>query len=199
MMTIAEFAKRYDLPESTARFYCKRFRDFLPHSGQGKRRRYLDESIPVFEAILEGMGNSKNAAAVEEFLARRFQRRGVTQPPKTTPAASFQTPLESPQAADPASLQMGALVQSQTEALKQMTTMLQELVQKGFSTSETSPEETRLADRLEALESKVDELSKEVRGLRALQDEAERIHQQDLEQLRKWLSHLAKEQSRVAK
>lgn len=191
MLTIAEFAKRYDLPESTARFYCKRFRDFLPHSGQGKRRRYHEESIPVFEAILQGMGQEKNAALVEEVLTRSFQRRGVTAPrplaripdtPPVAPAAPFeQARLES-------------IMQQQAEALQQVAAVLQFLAQGRAPAADTSSRE--LSDRLQALENKVTELQREVRSLRSLQDDAERIHQQDLEQLRKWLGHLAKEHTR---
>ena len=35
LLTIAEIAKQFQLPESTARFYCKRFMDFMPHVGHG--------------------------------------------------------------------------------------------------------------------------------------------------------------------
>ncbi len=195
MLTIAEFAKRYELPESTARFYCKRFRDFLPHSGQGKRRRYHEESLPVFEAILQGMGQEKNAAMVEEFLTRRFQRRGVTAPrtvaqmPDTHPTTLPEVPLAPPEQG-----RLETIMQRQAEALQQVAEALQSLSQGREPAADSATNE--LADRLQALEAKVEELQKEIRGLRSLQDDAERIHQQDLEQLRKWLGHLAKEQTR---
>ncbi len=189
MLTIAEFAKRYDLPESTARFYCKRFRDFLPHSGQGKRRRYHEESLPVFEAILQGMGQEKNAALVEEFLTRRFQRRGVT-----APRPFARTPDTPSAAAPPEQGRLESIMEQQAEALQQVAAALQSLAQgREPSTDNTSQE---LSGRLQALEENVAQLQKEVRTLRSLQDDAERIHQQDLEQLRKWLGHLAKEHTR---
>jgi DNA-binding transcriptional MerR regulator len=191
MLTIAEFAKRYDLPESTARFYCKRFRDFLPHSGQGKRRRYHEESIPVFEAILQGMGQEKNAALVEDFLTRRFQRRGVTAP---RTVAREPNALPTAPAAPPEQGRLETIMQQQTEALQQVAAVLQSLAQERTPAADTASQE--LSGRLQALEENVAQLQKEVRSLRSLQDDAERIHQQDLEQLRKWLGHLAKEHTR---
>jgi len=50
--------------------------------------------------------------------------------------------------------------------------------------------------RLSASEALAGKLAKEVENVRHLQDEAERIHQQDLEQLRKWLAALAREQAK---
>lgn len=195
MLTIAEFAKRYDLPESTARFYCKRFRDFLPHSGQGKRRRYHEESLPVFEAILQGMGQEKNAALVEEFLTRRFQRRGVTAPRTVAQASdALPTGLSAAPAAPPEQGRLETIMQQQAEALQQVAAVLQSLSQGRAPTADTASQE--LSSRLLALEEQVVQLQKEVRSLRSLQDDAERIHQQDLELLRKWLGHLAKEHNR---
>jgi len=77
LLTIAELAKRYDLPESTARYYCKRFLDFLPHSGHGKRRRYRPEAMDVFAIILPEMKKRKDAAAVEAVLEESFPRVAV--------------------------------------------------------------------------------------------------------------------------
>ena len=76
MLTISELAKRYDLAESTARYYCKRFRQFLPHVGTGKRRRYLESGVPVFEDILAAMQKNKNANAVEVYLQAKYSPSG---------------------------------------------------------------------------------------------------------------------------
>ena len=62
MHSISDLARRFGLPESTARFYCKRFRDFLPHAGEGKRRRYLRD-INSNNAVVRGFAerNAINA------------------------------------------------------------------------------------------------------------------------------------------
>lgn len=192
LLTIAELARRFDLPESTARFYCKRFRDFLPHEGRGKRRRYLPESLAVFSAILESMQRSKNAAQVEASLARRFPRQAEVEGPEPSRqdrnAIARQDAEGRGQARDSGLLVQ--LVETQSRALQDIGAALTALARKDQELEE-------LRERLHASGEELEALRKEVADVRRYQDEAEKIHQQDLEQLRKWLHHLAEEQSRT--
>ena len=182
LLTIAELAKRFDLPESTARFYCKRFLDYLPHAGAGKRRRYRPEVLEIFPVLLKAMEELKNASAVEEYLAARFPRNAeFSAATRGAPAPGNDASL-APQA-------VGGLLRAQTKALQDIAAALERL-------GDRDREMTRQAEALAQSQGSIQELKDEVRSLRRLQDEAERIHQQDLEQLRKWLSHLAQEQSK---
>jgi DNA-binding transcriptional MerR regulator len=183
MLTIAEIAKRYALPESTVRFYCKRFRAYLPNQGQGKRRRYLPEALEVFEAILAEMKGTKNARSVENALSLRFKKvESVSDscvPQQQTYIASQAIP-----AFDPAIL--ASLLENQTEALKQIAGVLGRML--------LFQEKMELnAQRLSAMETKFEQFSTSLKRLDKIQDDAERLHQQDIEMLRKWLAHLAKE------
>ncbi len=74
LLSIAELARKLKLPESTARYYCKRFADFIPSVGQGRRRRFRPETVEVLELVLEQMRRSRTALAVEEVLEQRFAR-----------------------------------------------------------------------------------------------------------------------------
>jgi len=177
MLTIAEIAKRYGLPESTARFYCKRFLSFLPHAGHGKRRRFLPEAALVIEAILEEMKDSKNAHAVEAILAGKFPKVPFANDP------AHQAPTKDT-AQDLSRLE--PLMANQVDALRQVAGVLGRMV--AFQDKIEN-----MFQRLNSFETKLDQLNNAVSQIKRLQDDAERIHQQDIEILRKWLGHLAKE------
>jgi len=198
MLTIAEIAKRHGLPESTARYYCKRFRNFLPHVGEGKRRRYLPEALPVFSAILEAMAENKNAIHVEAVLDQKFARIGARD---RTPAAARAT--LPPAAQSQGSVQqLEVLMQRQTAALEDIADCLRRLLE-GVPQQHAASQPAPQQERLQAVERQIadmqQQLHSEIKSLGSLQDQAERIHQQDMEQLRKWLAHLAKEQAKSAK
>lgn len=186
LLTIAELAKRFDLPESTARFYCKRFRAFLPHVGAGKRRRYLPETLEVFSVLLAEMEERKNASAVEAALEDRFPRQEGVAPADGS--------MDAPAAAQPQAL--AQLMRTQSKALQDIAQALSRLAPMGQAAASPgqSPQAMQDPEAVQRLETRIAELELEVANLRRLQDESERIHQQDLEQLRKWLNHLAQEQ-----
>lgn len=192
MLTIAEIAKRHGLPESTARYYCKRFRDFLPHVGEGKRRRFLPEALPVFETLLKAMEEKKNADSVEEILEAQFSRIGSTKRKNSsTPLHESHVPLVL-DALEP-------LLQRQTRALEDIAAVLHTLLGHREQV-DSSQNDQAIKLQLQELEKRMASLqqhvSHEIRNLSSMQDQAERIYQQDIEQLRKWLGHLAREQAR---
>ena len=77
LLSIADISRHFSLPESTTRYYCKRFAQFIPSVGDGRRRRYRRETLDVISAILEQMQKSRTAAAVEDALNARFPRSAV--------------------------------------------------------------------------------------------------------------------------
>ena len=184
LITIAELAREHGLPESTARFYCKRFLSFMPYVGQGKRRRYKPEAREVFAAILEQMQRTKNANAVEAALAARFPSVNGTTPESGLVHASQQV-AAAPAGFDPKAVSL--LLKAQGKALVEIAGAVARLAEK-----EGEIEDLRA--RLERSEAKSLSLGQELQVLKRMQDEAEKVHQQDLEQLRKWMSHLAAEQ-----
>ena len=52
LLSIADISRHFSLPESTTRYYCKRFAAFIPSVGEGRRRRYRPETLEVIAAIL---------------------------------------------------------------------------------------------------------------------------------------------------
>ena len=78
LFSIADIARHFSLPESTCRYYCKRFAEYIPSVGEGRRRRYRKTTIDVISAILEEMKKSRTANAVEDALAIRFPRNALS-------------------------------------------------------------------------------------------------------------------------
>lgn len=74
LLTIAEIAKRLELPESTVRYYRNRFDEYIPSVGEGRSRRYKKEALEVFAVIADGLRNNETATSVKNTLDRTFPR-----------------------------------------------------------------------------------------------------------------------------
>lgn len=197
LLSIADIARHFDLPESTARYYCKRFAEHIPSVGEGRRRRYRPETLEVIALVLEEMQKSRTAASVEELLAVQFPRNveirplSVSLPPThekndlqvmtASPVATV-TPQEAmPLPDSPAVLQ---LLERQTAALEGMLQILRVLVERmPLPAGSTGAEQAATP-----------ELQKEVQTLRTLLEACEKNHQADLEQIRKWVGKLIQRQ-----
>lgn len=184
LLTIAEIAKRYDLPESTARYYCKRFLDFLPHSGHGKRRRYRPEAMDVFAIILPEMKKRKDAAAVEAVLEESFSRVVVDK--SDTESALSHRGSGAAFAADIDGAAFMTAIERQNEALQGIASALARF-------ASAQGEIKALKELVGRQQNALERMSNELARIRSLQDDAESTHQQDMEQLRRHLGHLAGE------
>lgn len=196
LLSIADIARHFDLPESTARYYCKRFAEHIPSVGEGRRRRYRPETLEVIALVLEEMQKSRTAASVEELLATQFPRNVEIRPLSILPSAHETSDLQvvtaapvapaSPQEAlplpeSPAVLQ---LLERQTSALEGMLHVLRLLVERmPLATGDPATETTAAT-----------ELRKEVQTLRTLLEACEKNHQSDLDQIRKWVGKLIQRQ-----
>lgn len=74
LLTIAEIAKRLDIPESTARFYRDRFEDFIPSVGEGRKKRYKPETVEILQFIADGFKHNLTTADIENGLASMVAR-----------------------------------------------------------------------------------------------------------------------------
>ncbi len=182
-LTIAALAARHKLPESTARYYCKRFLAYLPHSGQGKRRRYLASSADIFACIVSSMRKHKNASAVEQLLKQRFG------PPAPVIQTTEVAPQESISHADIPSQGQAAFF----SLLKQQTCALEKVAESLTAMNHKDAAVTALEQALQQRAQEVATLRHEVAQLKTLLATSERIHQQDLDQLRSWLHKMAKQ------
>lgn len=216
LLTIADIARHFGLPESTARYYCKRFAPFMPSVGEGRRRRYRPGALEVVEAVLDAMQMARNAAAVEARLAGRFARNVLPlssasgydgQPPMrgahTPELASVPAETAGMAAIAPSRASVpvaGALLPEAALALlEQQNRTLACIADALSSLSARQDELARLVAHARGVEDELAGLRRDVGNLRILLNASEKMQQQDLDQLRTWLTRIIDEKRRAAR
>ena len=176
LLTIADLARNLDLPESTTRYYCKRFATHLPSCGDGRRRRYKPEAEATLRAIAASMRQNKNAFAVDLAL------RDGTPATKAAPLAET-GPVVQEAASSALSGQIMSLMERQTQALQEIAGAMSVFAAKIAAPPAVTESPPPNAEETQKLRDDVATLRQQVRT-------AEAVHQNDLEQMRKWLSRL---------
>lgn len=179
LLSIADISRHFNLPESTTRYYCKRFSAYIPSQGEGRRRRYRPETLDVINAILEEMKQSRTAQAVEDALAIRFPRNAVAVLPaqELTPNAAMGTIQGmAPQV-------MLNILERQTQALEMIAQVFPLLVDR------LQPQTAALSSSESDMQTNAD-LRKELDNLKLLLEASEKTQQADLEQLRTWMGRV---------
>jgi len=183
LLTIAELARLLDLPESTTRYYCNRFADHLPSVGEGRRRRFKPEALDVLKTIAQTMRRDKNAYAVDLALS------GNASIP--APISASVAPLDQTVASTgPLAAQMLSLMESQTKALQEIAGAMSIVAEKFTTATPPSGEQCMSSPVAKTPNSPEDPLWQELAALRTQIRASESVHQNDLEQLRKWLTRL---------
>jgi DNA-binding transcriptional MerR regulator len=72
VLSVAEIARRLDVPESTVHYWKNRFAQHLPSVGAGRQKRFRPEAVEVFAVIAEMLGAGHPAAEVMDILAQRY-------------------------------------------------------------------------------------------------------------------------------
>ncbi len=181
LLSLADISRHFDLPESTTRYYCKRFAAYLPIHGEGRRRRYGEQSLEIVATILENMKAGKNANAVEKELAQNYAKTADIYVPAVKEASAPQNINNAPM---DASLAM-KLLEQQSNAMQSIAHSLSILA----SQQEQMQNLTTAAK--EATEENI-ELRKEVATLKTVIRSREDVYQDDLDQVRHWMSRLAR-------
>lgn len=73
MKTLKEIAAFAGVPESTARIYRDEFEEFLSASGEGRRRRYGDESAERLKRICQWKRAGWTASQIRDELSREVK------------------------------------------------------------------------------------------------------------------------------
>lgn len=182
LLSIADISRHFSLPESTTRYYCKRFAAFIPSVGEGRRRRYRKETLEVVAAILEEMQKSRTAAAVETALDARFPRNAL--------ALSDQQECAPVPPSGQSLLPVGALhlLERQTHALELIAELMRLFLERGPFAAGAS-----------ALGKEQERLRADLDTLRLLLQNAEKTQQEDLEQLRTWMQRLVRQRGAEAR
>jgi DNA-binding transcriptional MerR regulator len=85
--TITEVARILKVPESTARYQRNKFSEYLPYTGEGRTRRYFQESIEALKLIGDMLKENNTIEEIESTLGARF---GVNLESQRQPVATQQ-------------------------------------------------------------------------------------------------------------
>ncbi|MEG2171682.1 MAG: MerR family transcriptional regulator [Desulfovibrionaceae bacterium] len=189
LLSIVDIARHFSLPESTARYYCKRFAPFIPTCGEGRRRRFRPEVIPVIQTVLEVMRSSRTATAVEQELTLRYPRNAES----NQASIAVSTPLPATtEGVSPARTEAGDLpalalhlLQQQSHALENIGTALQLMVTRQQQLDHLTDQARAAAEENSLLREEVGKLRQQLYATEALQ-------QSDLEQLRTWMGRIVR-------
>ena len=190
LLSIADIARHFSLPESTARYYCKRFAVYMPSVGEGRRKRYRKAALEVIGSVLECMRDTRTASGVEAHLAERFPRNALAVLPGIEELAVRQD-AAMPRLADGAALVPLALLEQQSRALDGIAAALALLVRR-------QDELEMLANEARTARSENQTLRSELARVQSLQFSSEKLHQDDMDQVRSWLGRLARHVSRAS-
>lgn len=184
LLSIADISRHFSLPESTTRYYLKRFASYIPSVGEGRRRRFRPETLDIITAILEEMKQSRTAQAVEEALAVRFPRNAV----------AVMRNQEITQGND--SSAVSSMIPQVLISMLERQTQALELIAQTFPllAERLQPVQTAQAP-VAAIEGTSQDaenaaLRKELADIRLLLEASEKTQQADLEQLRTWMGRV---------
>ena len=183
LLSIADISRHFSLPESTTRYYCKRFAAFIPSVGEaagGATARKPWRSLPPSWSRCGSR-------------ARRPQWKMPCWPasPRNALAVSKPEPCLT-QAEHPVAELLPAaalrLLERQTLALEGIAQLIhlviERLPQPGMMLSETAQENQQLR--------------KDVENLRVLLHASEKTQQADLDQLREWMTKVIRSRGKDA-
>ncbi len=72
LLSMAQLARHFSLPESTLRYYTRRFAPYFQVQGAGRRRKYSPQALEVIAYILENMPRARTATNLEQMLRQTF-------------------------------------------------------------------------------------------------------------------------------
>ncbi len=181
LLSLADISRHFNLPESTTRYYCKRFAAYLPIHGEGRRRRYGAESINIISTVLEYMKAGKNASAVEKELDTMYARAADV----CVPAIKAQNDIQSGYNYENVDSNLAMrLLEQQSNAMQSIAESLSVLANQQQYIQDLT------AAAKDATEENI-QLRNEVIRLKTVIRSAEAVHQDDLDQVRTWMNRLA--------
>ncbi len=214
LYSLADMARHFALPESSIRYYCKRFETFIPSSGQGRQRRFTYEALEIIQTIIEEMPRLRTAKAVEAELQKRYPQNvtvtslqdikkstskhegqasqsaqnalATQKQPYQAVTHELATPMRLDNDLNPLSQIAIRLLDRQTQILDNMAVTLD-------SMQSRQQQMDKLLERAQNAEEEAAGLRKELSSIKSLINGNEQIHQADLEQIRSWVGKILKQ------
>ncbi len=76
LLSVAEIARRLDVPESTLHYWKNRFSQYVPSVGRGRLKRFRPEAVEAFRTVAELMKSGHAAEDVMAALAQSYPVQG---------------------------------------------------------------------------------------------------------------------------
>lgn len=155
LLSIKDISQELGIPQSTLRYYRDLFMDYLPSTGEGKKKRFYPEAIEVFQAIAKGMHQNKNADDIAQDLNRRFTRfiEIDSESQDSSATNSQEDEISNGQALSPITPLDGstimAVIASQNQALQQIAATINIVNGQQEELQDLRQEVSKLEERLE--------------------------------------------------
>ena len=195
-LSIADISRHFSLPESTTRYYCKRFALYIPSVGEGRRKRYRRETLDVISTILEQMQKSRTASAVEEALQARFPSNAIAitevspAEPVQAVSAGYGLPAAALQFMERQTRAMENIAHAMSLLAERLETLPPQIQSPQALTSQALASQEGQELTAPALNAEQQKMRKELDTLKMLLNAAEKTQQADLEQIRQWVGRL---------
>jgi len=72
LLSVLTIAKRLNIPESTARYYCRQYADFLPSVGDGRGKRYREGAIEILQIVVDMAKDNRSSTDIASLLRQQF-------------------------------------------------------------------------------------------------------------------------------
>ncbi|WP_425057684.1 hypothetical protein SCACP_22180 [Sporomusa carbonis] len=155
LLSIKDISQEIGIPQSTLRYYRDLFLEYLPATGEGKKKRFYPEAVAVFEAIAKGMHQNKNAEEIAAELNSRFARfiEVPFESQESSATYSQNDETSQSQALSPVSQIDGsaimAIIASQNQALQQIAATITIVNEQQEELHNLKQEVSKLEERLE--------------------------------------------------
>jgi|WetSurSiteA1Bulk_404760.scaffolds.fasta_scaffold106529_1 hypothetical protein len=72
LLSVLAIAKRLNIPESTARYYCRQYADFLPSVGDGRGKRYREGALEILQIVVDMAKDNRSSTDIASHLRQQF-------------------------------------------------------------------------------------------------------------------------------
>ncbi|MDQ1276913.1 MAG: hypothetical protein QG641_3019 [Candidatus Poribacteria bacterium] len=72
LLSVLAIAKRLNIPESTCRYYCRQYDDFLPSVGEGRGKRYKEGALEIIQIVVDMAKDNRSSIDIASHLRQQF-------------------------------------------------------------------------------------------------------------------------------
>jgi DNA-binding transcriptional MerR regulator len=140
LLSVLALSKRLNIPESTCRYYCRQYADFLPTVGDGRGKRYREGALEVLQVVVNMAKDNRSSTDIASHLRQQF-------------------PVNMPSASNHQQQSLTSYYQGELPSVfKDFLTLHAEIINKSLAKDKLILEQAAL---LEKKSKKIEELNKE--------------------------------------